>query len=149
MSIPKFRKRKSQLLSNRPSIVLFLHYVCFSLSSKFSYLDIYIFVKNTLSITLNRNMILWHLQLSLYPNVSLFYWDVEYAFFDNSVDRFAELCGILTVYFIIINCCRFGGLKNTHLLIHNFLCPKLGTIHLAPLFKLSQGWNQSVIKFLI
>ena len=40
---------------------------------------------------------------------------VEYTFFDNAIDRFAELCGILMVYFIIINCCRFGGLKNTHL----------------------------------
>lgn len=74
---------------------------------------------------------------------------VEYTFFDNAIDRFAELCGILMVYFIIINCCRFSGLKNTHLLIHNCVCPKLGTTHLVLLFKLSQGWNKSVIKFLI
>ena len=64
---------------------------------------------------------------------------IEYTFFDNAIDRFAELCGILMVYFIIINCCRFSGLKNTHLLIHNFVCPKLGKIHLVPLFKLLQG----------
>lgn len=86
MWIPKFRKRKSQLLFNRLSTVLFLCYVYFSLSSKLSYLDIYIFVRNTFNITLNRNMILWHFQL-LYPNVSILWKLVEYTFFYNVIDK--------------------------------------------------------------
>lgn len=47
---------------------------------------------------------------------------VENTFFDNAIDIIYQLCCILMVYFIIINCCRFSGLKNTHLLVHNFIC---------------------------
>ena len=147
MWIPKFRKRKSQLLFNRLSTVLFLCYVYFSLSSKFSYLDIYIFVKNTFNITLNRNMILWHFQL-LYPNVSILWKLVEYTFFYNVIDKNLSIMWYMNGLFHQINCCRFSGLKNTHLWIHNFVRPKLGRINLVPLFKLSQGWNQCQVSHL-
>ena len=132
-------ERKSQLQFKRPSIVLFLCYVYFSLSSKFSYLDIYIFVKNIQYHTEQKYDIMPFGVIIVSQCFPVLLKLVEYTFFDNAVDKTYQLCGILMVYFIIINWCRFSGLKNTHLLIHNFVCPKLGTIHLVPVFKLSQG----------
>lgn len=60
-------------------------------------------------------MILWHLQLLLYPNVSILLKLVEYTFFDNVIDKNLSIMWYMNGLFHQINCCRFSGLKNTHL----------------------------------
>ena len=69
---------------------------------------------------------------------------IENMLFNEALDRFAESYSVLMFSFIMINCCKSCGLKNTHLLVHKSVYQKSGTAQVVHLFKLSQVLNTGV-----